>query len=106
MAKFLVQVSYSVEGAQGLRKDGGTKRLRAVTKAVESVGGRVEAFYFSFGTQDAILIVDGPDNVATAALSLAVAASGAARLSSTPLLTPDEMDRACGKKTAYRAPGK
>jgi hypothetical protein len=49
MAKFLIQLAYSAEGAKGLRKDGGTKRVKVVSKAVESIGGKVESFYFSFG---------------------------------------------------------
>ena len=46
-----------------------------------------------------------PDAITVAALSLAVAASGAARCSTTPLLTAEEMDHAAERKTAYRAPG-
>ncbi len=105
MAKFLVQVSYSADGAKGLRKDGGTRRVKVVTRAVESVGATVESFYFSFGAHDAVLIVDAPDSASVAALSLAVTASGAGHLTTTPLLTADEMDHASGKKTAYKAPG-
>ena len=105
MAKFLVQLSYSTDGAKGLRKDGGTKRVKVVSKALESIGGTVESFYFSFGVFDVMLVVDVPDNAAAAAVSLAVSASGAGHLVTTPLLTPEEMDHASGKKTAYKAPG-
>ena len=65
----------------------------------------MESFYFSFGAQDALVIVDMPDNVSAAALSLAINASGAVHATTTPLLTPEEMDKASGKKTAYKAPG-
>ena len=105
MAKFLLTVTYNAEGAAGLRKDGGTKRRKVATKAAESVGGSIEAFYFSFGAQDALVIADLPDSVAAAALSLAINATGALRASTTPLLTPEDMDKASGKKTAYKAPG-
>ena len=105
MPKFLVSVSYSSDGAKGLRKDGGTKRRQVASKAVESVGGKVEAFYFCFGNQDAVIIADLPDVASAAAVSLAVSATGAARLTTTPLVTPEEMDHAAGKKTAYKAPG-
>lgn len=105
MAKYMVTVSYSAEGAKGLRKDGGTKRRKVASKAVESLGGTVEAFYFCFGAEDAVVIVDMPDNVAVAALSVAISATGGAHLVTTPLLTPEDMDKACGKKTAYKAPG-
>ena len=40
MPKYLVSVSYSAEGAKGLRQDGGTKRRQVATNAVESVGGK------------------------------------------------------------------
>ncbi len=105
MAKFLIQMSYSTEGAKGLRKDGGTKRVKVVTKALESVKATVESFYFCFGTYDVVLVVDAPDNASITAMSLAVSASGAGHLVTTPLITPDEMDHASGKKTAYKAPG-
>ena len=105
MPKYLVSVSYSAEGVKGLRNDGGTKRREAAGHAVESVGGQIEAFYFCFGVQDAVIIADLPDAASAAAVSLAVGATGAARLTTTPLITPEEMDHAAGKKTAYRAPG-
>ncbi len=105
MAKYLVSVSYTAEGAKGLRKDGGTKRRHAAQEGVESLGGTMESFYFTLGERDAIVIVDLPDAVAAAALSVAIAATGSVRLATTPLLTPEEMDRACSKQTAYRAPG-
>jgi len=105
MAKFLLSASYSESGAKGLRKDGGTKREHVVRLAVESVGGKLEAFYFALGKNDAFVIADLPDTVSAAALGLAVAASGAARCETTPLLTSAEMDKAVSKNTAYRAPG-
>jgi uncharacterized protein with GYD domain len=105
MAKFLVTVSYTAEGAKGVRQDGGTKREQAARSAAESLGGKVEAFYFSFGPQDAIVIVDFPNAASAAALSLAVSASGGAHCQTTPLLTSAEMDHAASSKTAYRAPG-
>lgn len=105
MAKYLVTVTYTADGAKGLRKDGGVKRKQVASKAAESLGGKVEAFYFSFGSQDAVVIADMPDNVAAAALSVAINGTGGARLITTPLLTPEDMDKAVGRKTAYKAPG-
>ena len=52
-----------------------------------------------------ILIVDLPDHATMAALSMAVGASGAARTKTTPLITPEEIDRAAGISVGYRAPG-
>jgi uncharacterized protein with GYD domain len=76
-----------------------------VRKAIESVGGKLESFYFCLGAHDAVVIADAPDNAAVAGLSVAIAATGSVRLTTVPLLTPEDMDRATEKKTAYKAPG-
>jgi uncharacterized protein with GYD domain len=105
MPKYLVSISYSAEGAKGVRKDGGTKRKQVASKAIESLGGKLESLYFCFGDYDAVVIADMPDNASVAGLCLAVAGTGGASTATTVLLTPEEMDKAAGKKTAYKAPG-
>ena len=104
MPKFLIKGSYTSEGTRGLLKEGGTGRRTAVTKVMESVGGKVEAFYFGFGEDDVYLIVDAPDVTSGIAVSLAVNASGMVRVSTVPLITPEEIDAASKKTPAYRAP--
>ena len=88
MPKYLLQVNYTPEGARGLHKDGGVKRREAAAFAAQSVGGSLEAFYFSFGSQDAVCICEMPDAVSMAALSLAVTGTGAAETVTTTLLLP------------------
>ena len=105
MPKFMVKASYNTEGARGLVKEGGTARRAAVQKLVESLGGKVEAFYFAYGEHDAYVITDVPDAATGIAISLAVNASGAVRLSTIPLITPEEIDAASKKTVNYRAPG-
>jgi uncharacterized protein with GYD domain len=105
MPKYLASFDYSATGTQGLLKDGGSQREQAVTAAVEALGGTVEAFYFAFGQTDAILILDLPDNITAAAVSLVVSASGAGAIRTTPLLTPKDIDAAAKMKVNYRAPG-
>jgi uncharacterized protein with GYD domain len=105
MPKFLITASYAAEGARGLLKEGGSSRRATVQKLVEGLGGNVEAFYFAYGPHDAYLIVDVPDASTGLAISLAVNASGAVRLSTTPLITAEEIDAASKKSVAYRAPG-
>ena len=104
MPKYLTEASYTLEGLKGIMKSGGTARRNAVEEAVESVGGRLECQYFALGDCDAFVIVDLPDHVSAAAISLAVTASGAARTKSTALLTPEEVDQAVNKKVQYRPP--
>lgn len=104
MPKYLIEASYTLEGLRGIMNSGGTARRSAVEKAAESVGGQLECQYFALGDYDAFAIVDLPDHVSAAALSLAVTASGAARTKSTALLTPEEVDQAVNKKVQYRPP--
>ena len=105
MPKFLIQASYTVEGAKGVRSAGGTTRRDAVAKLAEGLGGTVEGFYFAFGETDAFVILDLPDNQSAAAASLAVSASGAASAQVTVLLTPEDIDAASKRSADYRAPG-
>jgi uncharacterized protein with GYD domain len=105
MPKYLVTASYTAEGAKGLLKDGGTKRRQAIESALKAVGGRVEAFYFALGKHDVYTIVDAPDNVAVAAMTLAVSAAGGAVSHTTVLLTPEELDQATKKRPNYTPPG-
>jgi uncharacterized protein with GYD domain len=105
MPKYLFEVDYSTEGARGLLKEGGSKRRAAVEASVKSLGGRLEAFYFTYGVRDAITIVELPDGVSALALSLAVSASGSVSFKTTPLITPEEMDQAAKKTVGYRPPG-
>jgi uncharacterized protein with GYD domain len=105
MPRYLFECDYTDQGTQGLLKDGGSKRRAAVERMVASVGGKVEAFYFTFGIRDAVVIAELPDNVTAAALSLAVSASGAVAYKTTPLLTPEEIDQATKKRVDYRPPG-
>ena len=105
MSKFLAKASYTADGARGLMKEGGTSRRAAIEQLVQGLGGRVEAFYFAYGESDAYVIIEVPDAAAGLALSLSVNASGAVRLSTIPLITPEEMDAAVKKSVAYRAPG-
>ncbi|MEX1258374.1 MAG: GYD domain-containing protein [Gemmatimonadota bacterium] len=106
MAKYLFQGSYTEKGVEGLRKEGGSKRRKAIEKVTKGLGGKVEAFYFTFGKDDFAVIVEVPSGVEAAAVALAVNASGAVRARTTVLLSPEEIDKAAKKSVSYRAPGK
>ncbi len=105
MASFMVQFSYTEQGVKGLLKEGGSKRRDATEQLIKSLGGKLVAYYFAFGDYDGFAIVDGVDNVDTAAAALIVGASGAVRTKTTVLLTPEEVDKATRKSGNYRAPG-
>ncbi len=105
MSKYLFHGSYTEEGVRGLLKKGGSKRQEAAEQVIESLGGRVEAFYFAFGDDDFYVIADLPDNVSSAAGSMVINASGALKVKTVVLLTPEEVDQAAKKTVEYRPPG-
>ena len=105
MAKYLIEAAYTAEGLRGLQKDKASGRRQAAAKAIESLEGTLEAFYFATGVRDVIVIAELPDTVSAAALSLAVSASGLVRTTTTALLSVEETDRALAKKLTYRSPG-
>jgi uncharacterized protein with GYD domain len=105
MPKYLLEASYTAEGARGLLKDGGVKRRQAAEHAIKSAGGSIEAFYFAFGDTDAIVIVDAPDHASVTAAALAINGSGLVRAKTTVLLTPEEVDHASKRSVSYRGPG-
>jgi uncharacterized protein with GYD domain len=106
MAKYLVEARYTAEGAKGLTREGGTGRRAAAAKAVEGLGGKIEAFYYAFGDVDAYVIFEVPDNVSAAALSVAVGQSGGINTKTVVLITPEEMDQASKKAVDFRPPGR
>jgi uncharacterized protein with GYD domain len=105
MPKFLIKASYNPDGVRGLIKEGGSKRRAVVQKLIEGMGGKLEAFYYAYGADDAVIIADLPDASSGVALSLTVNATGAVRLATTPLITPEEIDAASKKTLDYKAPG-
>jgi uncharacterized protein with GYD domain len=105
MAKYLITASYTSEGAKGLLVEGGSGRKKQLEKTLQSMGGKLETMYFAYGDNDVMLIVDVPDAVSGLALSIAANSSGTVRVTTTPLITVEEVDAACKKSVAYRPAG-
>lgn len=105
MPKYLLKVSYVGEGVEGLLADGGTKRRQLAERIAESAGGRVESFYFAFGETDVYIVAEFPDAASATAAVLTVNASGREKITTTVLLSPEEVDEAVRKQAALRAAG-
>jgi len=83
-------------------------RREALEPVIEAVGGELLGFWYAFGDADGYVLSEFPDDVVAASTLTKVAASGAfASLSTTKLLTVDEMLEALrgAGGVAYRAPG-
>lgn len=105
MPKYLIQASLTTDGLKGTLAEGGTKRRAAVEQLADSIGGKLESFYYGFGEHDIYAIVEAPDNVSGATANLVVGAAGIARTHTVVLLTPEEMDEAAHRTATFRAPG-
>jgi uncharacterized protein with GYD domain len=105
MPKYLFEASYTPEGVKGVASNGGSARRDAVAHAYEALGGKMEAFYFAFGENDAYVFGDLPDNQAATALALNVNKSGGAAVKTVVLLTPEEVDAAANASVDYTPPG-
>ena len=106
VSKYMIEASYTVDGVKGVLKEGGSGRRAAIEQLIAAAGGTVECFYFVFGEDDVIVVVDLPDNATMAAVSLGVSAAGGASTSVRVLLTPEEIDTAARNTIQYRAPGR
>lgn len=104
MQKYLIQANYTTEGVKGLLKEGGSSRRAAVEKLADSLDGKIEAFYYAFGDTDLFVIIEAPDNVSAAAVSLIVNAGSGVAVKITPLLTAEEIDAAAKKHLMYAPP--
>ena len=105
MPKYLIAANYVGEGIKGLAKQGGSARRAAAARAIESLGGHLEAFYYAFGEADAYLIADLPDNTSMAAMAITINSSGAVAVRTTVLLSAEEVDAAVKKTASYQPPG-
>jgi uncharacterized protein with GYD domain len=104
MPKYLFRSRYTPEGAKGLLREGGTGRRAAAQRTIESLGGRIESFYYALGGTDLFTIAELPDNASAAAINLVIAATGTIDSETVVLLTPEEIDEAAGKQPDFRPP--
>ncbi len=105
MPKFLLEVSYTLDGIKAVKSQGGSARVAAATELIESLGGKIEGFHFAFGATDVYVVADFPDHVSAASAALTVSAGGGATTRTVLLLTAAEIDAAAAKEATYRPPG-
>ena len=105
MPKYLFQANYTAQGIQGLLNEGGSSRRQVFEDMAKEQGGALESFYYAFGGTDLYLTFELPDTATAAAVSLSIGAGGALSITTVQLITPEEIDEACGKTVTYRPPG-
>ncbi len=76
-------------------------REAAARKMIEALGGKLHSFFFNFGSDDVVAIIEMPDDTTMAAGSMLVGGSGAmSGGSTTKLLTMSEAMDAMAKAGA------
>jgi uncharacterized protein with GYD domain len=108
VARYLIQATYTPEAWAAQLKNP-TNRRQAATPVIERLGGRIESFDYAFGDVDLVIIAEFPDNVAAAAVALAVNSSGAFKaFTTTPLMSVEDgiqaMRKAAEAGSVYRPP--
>ena len=107
MALYLSRFSYTPQTwARLIEKP--EDRRKAAESYIASVGGKLHGFWYAFGSHDGYTLWEAPDNVAMAAVALAIGAGGAlSSIETTVLVSVDDTIQALrkAKEIKYRAPG-
>ena len=107
MSTYLTRFSYTPETWARLAKKPEDRRVAARTY-IESVGGKLNGFWYALGEYDAYALWEVPDNAAMAAVAIAISAGGAlSKFETTVLLSVEETLSALGRVETirYRPPG-
>ena len=92
MPTYVMLTNMTADGVRTLKNNPG--RVSEVNAEVEQIGAKVLAQYATLGQYDFITIVEAPDDMTIAKVSVALGARGSAKLESLPLIPVDELLRA------------
>ena len=109
MAKYVTLFTYTSEAWARVIQNPGD-RTATVRRLAESLGGSVECLYWMLGGYDGLVILDLPDSISGAALSITVGSTGAFKnLQTHELLTQEQLGQALSLSKdavqAYQPPG-
>jgi uncharacterized protein with GYD domain len=102
--RYLFRAAFTVDGMKNLQKQSATGFKTGVAKFFESVGGKLESWYFDYGDSTAYGFVNYPDEIAAAAAQASVNAGGFARVTYRPVLSAEDADKALAKSVGTRPP--
>jgi uncharacterized protein with GYD domain len=104
MRRYLVQAVLTSEGLKNFRTQPPTALKAGITRFLDSVGGRLESWYFDYSEGTAYSIIYYPSEISAATAQLMTNSSGFARVTLKPLLSAEEADKAMAMLPAIRAP--
>jgi uncharacterized protein with GYD domain len=88
MAKYILLVDWTAEGARALRES--PARLDKAREAAKAVGATIEQFYLVMGDHDMVAIIDAPNDDAVAKFALRMAMGGSVRTKTLKAFTEDQ----------------
>ena len=89
MPLYLMLTTLTEKGVQTLNANPG--RLREVNRDVEEMGAKVLHQLAALGEYDFVNVIEAPDDVTVAKVSLALGARGSAKMESLPLISVDAL---------------
>lgn len=107
MPLYLTRFSYTPETWNAMIQKPEDRREMA-SVIIESVGGKLQGFWYAFGQYDGYTLWEAPDNVKMASVALALSSRGAIKSQETiPLLTVEETLQALkgAADVPYKSPG-
>jgi uncharacterized protein with GYD domain len=110
MLTFVIQGRYAPEALRGMVASP-EDRAAAAEAIMERAGGRVAAFYLTFGAFDFLCVCEAPDEETMAAVQAAVRAGGSIAEQTVMLAIPggrmkDVLGRAGELGKSFKSPGK
>jgi uncharacterized protein with GYD domain len=107
MSIYLTRFSYTPETWARLTKNP-EDRGEAARKYIETVGGKLQGFWYALGAYDGYFLWEAPDHVSMATVVIAISSGGAlSKCETISLLTIEETIHALGRVDAigYKVPG-
>ena len=95
MPTYILLSSLTAQGVQTLKSN--PDRLREVNRDVEELGAKVLHQWATLGPFDFVNVVEAPDDLTIARVSVALGARGSAKLQTLSALTIDDFLTAVGK---------
>ncbi|UCF64545.1 MAG: GYD domain-containing protein [bacterium] len=98
----MIQFSYKSETVEKLINNPEDRSL-AVKELLEKLGGKLLAFYYSYGEYDGVVLAEMPDNISgLAATMTSFAAGGTENIKTTILITVEEAMAAMKKASGLK----
>ena len=82
MNTYISLINYTHDGIAAIKDS--PKRLAAVKRLAEKMGGKLKHFYLTMGEYDIVVICEMPDEAAAAKFVLIVGSTGAIRTKTMP----------------------